>query len=450
MRALLSDRARALPLVAGLLMATIVGQGVAVGARIAADDGDGPRGGGHRTPGVLTGGISSDRARDDLCTQPSGAQPPSPKPGPNELPAPQREVADNVEELRGLAFEQPVRPEGVSQEEIGTRIQRSIRFSFPDERMRRRTQAWRAIGVIGPDADLAKQIREYSQGAIVGFYDTASKELVYAGSADPSPYERVTLAHELTHALDDQHFDLSRLDGLDASCADDALLAGIAIAEGSARFVEHLYISQKLTTEEYRQYQAESFAGGGTPPQLSPFFLNLLVFPYPYGEQYVQLIENSNGPDALNAAMRRLPPSTEQILHPERSKDAPQDVDVPDYATALGAGWTDLDVYDVGEAWLRLALMLRTDELQAAGAGQGWDGGEYRAWTNEAGRTAVAMRTVWDTPQDAAEFARVFKDWLGHTATGEVSKLARRGSTVTVFWAPTAAMVNAMAAARES
>ena len=66
---------------------------------------------------------------------------------------------------------------------------------------------------------------------VVGYYDTLSKQLVFLGSSDPSPGERVTLAHELTHALEDQHFDLSRIDRMLAACDDEAFQAALAVVE---------------------------------------------------------------------------------------------------------------------------------------------------------------------------------------------------------------------------
>ena len=103
--------------------------------------------------------------------------------------------------------------------------------------------------------------------------------------------------------------------------------------------------------------------------------------------------------------MTTFPASTEQILHPERwPNDVPQPVDVPDLSPALGAGWQDLDVMTVGEAWLQIMLALRLDAGDAERAATGWDGGLYRAWTDGA-HTAVVLRTVWDSAEDAQEFS---------------------------------------------
>ncbi len=416
----------------------MIGQGIAVGSRLASERERSvvP----HVTP--LGEGVTSDEARAALCQR----EAPSPEPattGP-PLPEPLRPVAAAVEDIRTLKFKRSVNPEAVTREEMARRAAELNAAAFPEDRMARRTLAWRTMGVIPPDADLVEQLRTFAQNTIIGYYDTLSKELVYVGTGDPNPYERVILAHELTHALDDQHFQLARLDAIDARCEDDALIAGVAIAEGSARLTELIYISRELTPNEYAEYQQESLSGGSAPVGVSPFLINLLLFPYPYGQTFAQGIVATEGFGGLNGAMRTLPASTEQILHPNRfPEDAPRDVDVPDLAPALGEGWADLDVYDVGEAWLRLALTLKLTTVEAASAAAGWDGGEYRAWAS-GDRTAVALQTLWDDEREAGEFAQSMRAWLGRTASGAVTRVHRDGARVTVLWAPDEDALNAM------
>jgi hypothetical protein len=115
----------------------------------------------------------------------------------------------------------------------------------------------------------------------------------------------------------------------------------------------------------------------------------------------VTALSNDGGVDAVDDAFRDMPVSTEQILHPERyPNDAPTPVDVEDLAPALGTAWEDLDVQEVGEGWLLLALELRLDDAAAQEAAAGWDGGVYRAWTD--GRDVAAVLSTVDSPGDAA------------------------------------------------
>ena len=77
----------------------------------------------------------------------------------------------------------------------------------------------------------------------------------------------------------------------------------------------------------------------------------------------------------MNGALKRFPVSTEQVLHPDRfPSDRPTAVDVLDLSDELGPGWGDLDVMEVGEAWLSTMLGLRLSSSVAEGAAAGWDG----------------------------------------------------------------------------
>src|SRR5205807_8539376 len=75
--------------------------------------------------------------------------------------------------------------------------------------MERTQKVLRALGLITADVDLGKAVRALYAGAVVGLYDQKNKVLLVRGS-QPTPLVRRTLAHELTHALQDQHFTLYR------------------------------------------------------------------------------------------------------------------------------------------------------------------------------------------------------------------------------------------------
>ena len=84
------------------------------------------------------------------------------------------------------------------------------------------------------DVGYLEAIDAYQQGQVLGFYNSQNEELVYTGDAELNRIEQFVLAHELTHAIDDQHFDLDRLDGLVARCQEERFQAALGIVEGSA------------------------------------------------------------------------------------------------------------------------------------------------------------------------------------------------------------------------
>jgi hypothetical protein len=253
---------------------------------------------------------------------------------------------------------------------------------------------------------------EYGSTQVIGYYDTLTGELKFIGEEDPSPLDRITLAHELTHAVDDQHFHLESIDELGSSCRNEREEAMVGLVEGNATYFMYVWAQTFLTPEEQVQVGVEAAAQDPGTGDVPPFIDNSQLWPYTAGLRFITALEQEGGIDAINAAFENPPVSTEQIIHPERyPNDVPTPVDVPDLSKALGSGWKDLDVEEVGEMWLDQALRLRLPGSDADAAAAGWDGGIYRAWSN-GDRVAIVLATVWDTKQDAAEFADAMQSWI--------------------------------------
>jgi hypothetical protein len=366
-------------------------------------------------PSVAAGGAPTAAAAiRELCVSPAGtagATHSSPGPTPPEV----AEVEDQVEQVRGLTYEHPVAVTAVDDDEMRRRVEESFDRSYPAEAYDRRTAAWRTIGVIPPGADLREALRTFLGGQVLGFYDSETGELVYEGSGELDVQERLVLAHELTHALDDQRFDLSRLDALGRRCQDEASEAALGVVEGNAQFVSASTLA-RFSPGDLGDVLGALLQGLGDQPDLAgvpPFVQALEIWPYTAGLTFVTGLELDGGTAAVDAALRHPPTTTEQVIHPERyPSDVPSPVDVPDLSAALGPGWGDLDAMQVGEEWLDAMLRLRLDGSVADDASAGWDGGVYRAWS-DGDAVAVVMDTAWDSAADATAFADAMNDWNG-------------------------------------
>jgi hypothetical protein len=295
--------------------------------------------------------------------------------------------------------------------------------------------------VLPPGTDLRTSLSDLTASQVIGLYDPATARLYFIGDATPSPLERFTLSHELTHALDDQHFDLSRDAAL--ACQDDRLDAFVALSEGDAVQTSVVWAQRNLSLADLADLGQEAGEAPAPASSTPPFLLSMLEFPYLSGQAFIVALMNRGGEAAVNQAFLRPPASTEQILHPERyPSDAPQRVTVPHLARRLGSGWKDLEVEDVGEEWLRLALRLRLDQSVADRAAAGWDGGQYRAFAGGSS-VAVVMDTIWDTPTDAAEFGDAMRSWVG----GRPSRVEGSGVRVRVLFASDESTLEALQAA---
>ncbi|HVG38444.1 MAG TPA: hypothetical protein VM870_04090, partial [Pyrinomonadaceae bacterium] len=134
-----------------------------------------------------------------------------------------------------------------------------------------------------------------------------------------------------------------------------------------------------------------------------------LLFPYDEGRTWAMEIYTRGGWEALSAAYKDLPQSTEQILHSEKylSREAPVKINLPDVSAALGPQWKKIE-YDVNGEWgyyLILGQYLTGDDEAAKKAASGWGGDRYALYEHPAtGRLCVVHLSAWDTEQDAREF----------------------------------------------
>jgi hypothetical protein len=362
-------------------------------------------------PTPVAGRGSAQAARERLCRRP-----PYPK-LPHATTAPPNavisQVEDQVERVRSLDYIHPVAVDPVTQRELVQGIDRSFGSSFPREMYRRRSLAWQTIGVVPAGTDVRAAIHRLYSTQVVGYYDPTSKQLVFIGTDHPSPLERFTLAHELTHADDDQHFNLSRLNPLERHCQDEALMAASGAVEGSAVFFQFRVARTFFSAGD----MASIAASGGSPPGGIPdFIVSLFAWPYSDGPGFIGALNGRGGLDAVNGALRDFPISTEQVIHPERyPNDVPQPLDISQLAPKLGKGWRDLDVMDVGEVWLNHMINPAQIVIGVGDVGDpadGWDGGLYRAWTDGT-HVAVLMETAWDSTDQELHFAAAAKAWLG-------------------------------------
>jgi hypothetical protein len=230
---------------------------------------------------------------------------------------------------------------------------------------------------------------------------------------------------------------------MSAACQDERSEAALGLVEGSAQYFAAVTVAQdpQIDLTDLLDSLADAAAGSTPPAGVPPFVDSLELWPYTAGESFVAGLA-TGGTGAVDAAFRRFPVSTEQVIHPEAyPTDRPRDVAIPDLTPALGKRWGDLDAMTIGEEWLRAMLALRLDEAQADDAAAGWDGGGYRAFSD--GRdVVVAMRTAWDTRADAEAFAAALRQWSAGAHRVDVET---QGTTVSSVFA-TSGRIGAAAA----
>jgi hypothetical protein len=347
---------------------------------------------------------STSRAAPTTATRPPAA-------AAARTPVAVRAVQADVTELRGLRFRRQVPVTIEAPARLARRLLRTLDAETDEADEARVGRALAVLGQLPRGTDLPRLRRRIQAESVLGFYlpgRPPKGRLHVRSSHGLDPYAKVVLAHELTHALTDQHFDLTRSDRLAAATGrDDEAAAYAALVEGDATLTMQRYLRERLSPAE--QAAAGLAAAGDRTPRrdAAPAVIReSMLFPYREGVRFVFALWRAGGWAAVNRAYRDPPTSTEQILHPDRylvRRDRPQRVTVPDASGRLGAGWRPGADIGFGELDARLLLDEHLSASAAAAAAAGWDGGGLRTF-ERAGRTALVLRTVWDSAADAAEF----------------------------------------------
>ena len=354
---------------------------------------------------VVGDGGRSERSDDDQVADQADPDPvPTtvPEPAtPSEVEAVVAEISEFVAREQGVPFLEPVDVELLGEGAFQDRLLAD--FDEDVEDLRRQEHAFKALGLVDADVDLVEAMRSLLGAGVVGFYDPETGELVVRG-ASVSPYVRTTIAHELAHALDDQHHDLDRPEYDDA--ADEVGFGFSAVVEGNARRVETAY-RDAMSAEEQAQATAEEFTiGEGIDIGAVPLvLLELIAAPYQLGQDLVDDLVAEGGDEALARAFADPPTTSEQVIDPSAYIAREGRVDVP-HPQVAG------QVVDEGVLGQFLIDILLQSELgrSAEDAADGWGGDWAVVWT-DGSRSCVTLTIVGDDVEETEELAQAFDRW---------------------------------------
>jgi hypothetical protein len=407
------------------------------------------------------GEISQLRAQSAQSeTGPAPAPTPSVgQPAPPEVLDALHRIEDSVAVIRGLTPKSDVPIVFLDKDQLRQYFQESFDREYSPEERAQDQKLLSYIGLIPRDFDLATFLVDLLGEQVVGFYDDDKKHMALIGEASElSPDERVTFAHEFTHTLQDQYYDLRQLNPPDSE-NDDRSLAIQALVEGDAVQLMTLWASQNLSRQELEQ----ASQGGSDDRKLrqAPLVLRTeLLFPYTDGVRFVRALYDSGGFAAVDQAYLRPPSSTEQILHPEkyRAGDEPVAVEIAPTSQLLGDTWSDVSSNTLGELDIRILIEQFTDRQTANRAATGWGGDRYRLMERQDGQLGFILKTAWDTTGDADEFATGLAQGLkkrfgvseGDTNAARVlipdasqpSLIVKRGQEVLLVMGPDQAMLS--------
>ncbi len=317
------------------------------------------------------------------------------------------EVLKETGEIRQLGVLRAVKSGAQSRAEIERMLVRNLDEQSTPAELHASELALKKLGLVPADFEFRSFLIELLTEQVAGYYEPKTQEFYLADWIDLDGQQPV-MAHELTHALQDQHFNLRRFSKWPKGDS-DAELAAHALIEGDATLVMTFYVMRDLKRVAAMMKSMNAAGSSSDKIERAPRTIReSLLFPYKQGMDFTSQLYKRGGWQLISEAYKALPQSSEQILHPEKyfAREAPVKVDVPELDLLLGKGWTRLD-YDVNGEWSYFQILdefLRA-EKESQKAAAGWGGDRFALYENRATRQVLlAQLTAWDTEGDASEF----------------------------------------------
>ncbi len=311
--------------------------------------------------------------------------------------------------IRGLDFRHPVAYDILDRGGIQKVLRRKIDEQFSEAEFQAMEKGYVAMGLLPAGYPLKERYIELLGEQVAAFYDQDTHRLfMYRDAALENGQNRMILSHELTHALQDQHFGLDKLP-LTLKTNDDRGLAASALIEGDATLEMQLFLAQDLSLEGIGQSVGQAFTQDMKQLLAAPRILReTLLFPYTEGLRFCMAVRgNRSGFETVSALYSRLPSSSAQILHPEKyfAREEPIVVQWPDLAVRGEKPLFDNVMGEFGTG----VLLTDWAGKAAAEAAQGWRGDRYLVFRDG---KALVWRSIWSGPVEAERFSQALSKML--------------------------------------
>jgi hypothetical protein len=319
-------------------------------------------------------------------------------------------IVKSLSEITGLAEKHAVPYGRMTKHQLHQFLTKRIKKTLKPDEIRADELSLKMFGLVPPEFDLKKSTIDLLTEQAAAFYDYDEKKLFLLADSSIEA-ETTTLAHELSHALADQHFNLENFME-ETPSNDDENLAHTAVVEGQASWLMIAYELKRggqspVPTEEMLKSVADS---GETSmadyPVLksSPLYIQQsLLFPYSEGTRFFNAVYRKLGKAAFAEVFTHPPVSSAQIIHPEKyfAHEKPTEPALPKLAPE-GKEVTD---GSMGEFDHQMLLQQYLGEAKAGELAPHLRGGQFRIVTRGHDSKPVLLYAVeWDSPESAAEY----------------------------------------------
>jgi len=363
----------------------------------------------HRALDDLRGEISQlEQERRDLEHQVASAERPA---KPEEQAAVRQRIEQQTSALRNLPFKRPVHYQMIERADLRRVLVDKLKEQYTEQEMHDYSRTLATLGLVPEGADLLNIIVTLYGEQVEGFYDPDNRSLyTFKDFTFSSNLDKMLLAHELTHALQDQNFDLQKFP-LKVKDNDDLALATSALIEGDATVLMTRWYVENSDPDRMLNDLTAIFGQNTEKLREAPAYMReMLLFPYTQGQQFASALFAAGGTEALDAAFRNPPTCTKDILHPDRflhHRTTPERIELP---RVESKDWRLIGNNVLGEFGTRFVLQQGMGAFEAQMLAEGWNGDRYNVYergTN--GPTALVWTTAWDDEQHAGDFAEAYK-----------------------------------------
>lgn len=367
------------------------------------------------------------------------------------------EIRPTVERSSGLVAKAPLNVAATTEARLRAYLEAQLEAQLPEEEAAAVVAVYARLGLVPDTLDLRGLLVALLEEQVIGYYDPVTDTLFVHERVPVADLEPV-LAHELVHALQDQHMPLDSIAGSFGERSDPAGAYQAAI-EGHATYAMMEWQFQAMTGAE-----ADLTGMPDLGPMLSAIDLSQLgdfgsaeilsaapaviregmIFPYVGGLVFMQRLWKER-PDRPLPFGEGLPTSTEQVLHLDRWLED-DDPTVVRFTEPVRDEWEVVLARDIGEFEIRVFLTEHLgDRERAEAAAGGWDGDAYRLLRRGDDEVLVWV-SAWDTPEDADEFAEAAREAYGarYPAGDRTPRIVRASGerhTVTIVDGPSGSTV---------
>lgn len=372
-----------------------------------------------------------------------------------------------TQQIRSLGARHPVKAVFPSANEFAKAWSRELRQDQTDTEIELNRRESVLLGLLSKGDNLRHLLLSSSADQVAGFYDYHRKVLYVRNDSNRvfGP-ERYVIAHEYTHALQDQHYDLLKLlpDQFPLTYRNsDAVGAHHALIEGDAVNTQTLFIHQTYSKADLKALIALESAPNHSAP-LPTSLLRQFLFPYTTGVDFVTGIYRAKGMAGIDAAFQHPPSSTYVIMHPSAYAQGWKPVKVTLHGVTGFSDWQQLDDDVFGAFGYNLLLWQTLSHNTANKITDSYRGDRY-LFLEKGKENAMLFKSVWTShlTAKAAEstLLRALKARSPHSkvtsgsspvfhAHGLAVYFHVNGHTVTMACAPTTALATQLGTAPES